>query len=148
MNFLSRLLARFSRPTRMESGVLEKTCAIMDESEGRILRLQVQLAVLQRHPSRHIVEFRYRERPPAIPRLANCQNIHRAVLTVRGNVSGFSTLATVRLANGVLCSLEFDPIPWAAHEPLEIEGRFTDLVESATNGGTPGHGGEPKHEQL
>ena len=52
------------------------------------------------------------------------------MLVVRGSVSGFSTVATVRLAKGVLCSLNFDSIPWVAHEPLEIEAKFTDLVEA------------------
>jgi hypothetical protein len=130
-NFLSRFFERFSRPTPLETGVLEKTCAMLDEIEGRLLRLQVQLAVFQRHPSGHIVEFHYRKWPPEIPRLATCQSIHCAVLAVRGSVSGFSTVATVRLTKGVLRSLEFDTIPWAAHEPLEIEGRFMDLVETA-----------------
>lgn len=131
MNFLSRFLARFSRPTPLESGVLEKIAAMLDEAEGRVFQLQVRLAVFQRHPSGRSVEFRYRERPPTIRRLANCQSIHRTVLVVRGSVSGFSTVATVRLAKGVLCSLDFDSISWVAHEPLEIEANFTDLVEPA-----------------
>jgi hypothetical protein len=130
MNFLSRFLTCFSRPTSLESEVLGEIAAMLGEAEGRVFQLQVRLALFQRHPPGRNVEFRYRTRPPAIQRLANCQNIHRAVLVVRGSVSGFSTLATVRLAKGVLCSLDFDPIPWVAHEPLEIEARFTDLVEA------------------
>jgi hypothetical protein len=130
MNFFSRFFARFSRPTSLELGVLEKTCAILGEAEGRVFQLQVRLAVFHRDPSGRSVEFRYRERPPAIRRLANCPNIHRAVFTVRGSVSGFSTVATVRLVKGVPCSLSFDPIPWVAPEPLVIEAKFTDLVEA------------------
>ena len=139
MNFLSRFLARFSRPTPLELGVLEKIAAMLGEDEGRTFRLQVRLAVFRRHPSGRNVEFRYRERPPTIRRLANCQNIHRAVLVVRGSVSRFSTVATVRLAKGVLCSLDFDPIPWVAPEPLEIEAKFTDLAEPAADGAPSGH---------
>src|SRR5690606_31670966 len=125
-DLLSRFLARFSRPTALESGVLEKTCSLLDEPEGRIFRLQVQLATFRRHPSGRIVEFRFRKRPPSIRRLADRQDIHCVELAARGSVSGFSTMATVRLAKGVIRSLEFDMIPWAAHEPLEIEGRFAD----------------------
>jgi hypothetical protein len=147
-NFLARLLARFSRPTALESGVLEKTCAMLDESEGRILRLQVQLATIRRHPSGRIIEFRYRKRPPSIRRPTNCQDVHRAILVVRGRVSGFSTRATVRLAKGVLSSMEFDTLPWAAHEPLEIEGRFSDHAESVTECGKPGLAGKPDSNQL
>lgn len=147
VSFLFRCLARFSRPTQLESGVLEKTCSMLDEPEGRILRLQVQLATFHRHLSGRTIEFRYRKRPPSIWRLANRQDIHRAVLTVRGRVSGFSTVATVRLAKGVLSSLEFDLIPWTAHEPLEIEGKFADLVDSAPEGGTSNHAGEPDYAQ-
>jgi hypothetical protein len=143
MKFLSRFLARFSRPTPLELGVLEKIAAMLGEDEGRTFRLQVRLAVVRRHPSGRNVEFRYRERPTTIQRLANSQNIHRAVLVVRGSVSGFSTVATVRLAKGVLCSLEFDSIPWAASEPLKIEAKFTDLLEPTADGDSPGHGQEP-----
>lgn len=143
-NFLARLLSRFSRPTPLESGVLEKVCAMLDEPEGRILRLQIQLAAIRRHSSERTVEFQYRKRPPSIRRLANCQDIHRAVLTVRGRVSGFSTVATVRLAKGVLSSLDFDSMPWAAHEPLEIESQFADLVEPAVDVGISGAGREAK----
>ena len=148
MNCLSRLLKRLSRPTPLESGVLEKTCAMLGEPENRILRLQIQLAVFQRHPLGRSVEFRYRERPPAIRRLANCQSIHRAVLALRGSISGFSTVATVRLAKGVLSSLDFDPIPWTADESLEIETQFVDFGDSVPNTGSSGHGGEPNRDEA
>ena len=142
-NFLSRFLARFSRPTQLESSVLEKTCAMLDEAEGQILQLQIQLATIWRHPSGRTIEFRYRKRPPSIRRFANCMEPHRAAeLAVRGSVTSFSTVATVRLAAGVLSSLEFDMIPWAAHEPLEIESQFSDLGEPAANGGYS-HTGKP-----
>ena len=144
MNFLFRFLARFSRPTPLESGILEKTAAILDEAEGRIFRFQVQLAVLQRDPSGRNVKFRYKEKPPAIRRLANFQSIHRAVLVGRGSISGFSTVATVRLVKGVLSSLDLDSVPWSAHEPLEIEVRSSDLTAPTTNGSMWDHGTEPQ----
>ena len=98
---------------------------MLPASEAAIFKHQIRQARFRRYFAGGSVIFSFPAGRPVPPLKGRLENATLAVLTVRGRISGFRTTATVRLTNGILSAIHFDPLPWADGGGFEIEGELS-----------------------
>ena len=101
---------------------------MLPAAEAAIFKLQIRQARFRRYSGGRSITFSYSLRRPVPPLENHPENATLAVLTIRGRTSGFTTTATVRMNEGILSAIDFDPLPWADGGGFEIQG---DLSEEA-----------------
>lgn len=98
---------------------------MLPPSEAAIFKRQIRQARFRRNYGGGSVIFSHPPNRPVPPLEEHMEDATLAVLTVRGRAAGFRTTATVRLTNGILSRLDFDPLPWADGGGFEIEGELS-----------------------
>lgn len=122
MKFLARFLRRFRRLSALEISLLDHVEKMLREAERSLFRSQISVAQFDRE-WRSVV-FSYPEPPPSIDRFAGAPLLKLAILNAKGKVSGFTVIATVTLAHGVLRSIDYNVVPWSHPEAVEINGKM------------------------
>lgn len=128
MNLYTRIFDRLRRMTPLESAILRELETSLPADEGSTLALQIRTARIRRLCGGRSLDFSFRRPVQPIERLTNEPSAVLAVATVKGKVSGFRTIASIRLAAGTLAVIDFDSIPWTGHEPLEVQCRICDAA--------------------
>lgn len=122
MNFLARFLRCFRRLSALETSLLGYVEKMLPEADRPLFRSQIGAARFDRD-WRSVVFF-FPEAPPAIGRFAGAPLLKLATLNAKGRMSGFTVIATVTLAHGILHSIDYNVVPWTHPEAVEINGKM------------------------